>query len=833
MSDKIDPESLLESLGNIYNTPRDELVEIADTCWKHLPQDHPKRFSYATTIAGALHNQYTNTDENDFNQRALEYLQQVLDLMSQATRADQARYGEVCAKCFLAQGIRFGSEEDLDEAIECAEGSVMLTDEEMEDDHVALLLERRSTWSSCYLAKWFESTDKLLDYLKQAGEIAEKGIKMAQAGNVPIVKQIPVLHNYAMAQTVMFDETGEWRYLASALETSEKDHTALAGLPSDARHEWEANHAFRLLRAYKHVLDTRIDSNDKFLCRGHMLREEAIEAITQALKISIERPFSKLENSLTFVYYIEKLQSEEQSQTLAGCANFLKEAVSILVDIALLSTRPNRRKLLSTFYGLSRYTAAACCAAARDPIEALDVLERGRGVALSLQSSSGEFDQLFGVRKADGDFNKRFQQARKELDEAVATGQPYYLRARLFDSFKAIQAEGTAKGLLDPDAGISREQALQLASEGDIVVVNITSIRSDAIIVSKTKIRTLHLPLVDEEALSESSWVIQQALAHDVDDPLEFRRLWAALSDMLARLWRQIARPVLSELGYTRPFSQQHDQWPRIWWVPTGVLCLYPLHAAGLGLHTTKNVINRVISSYASTLGALARLRSCAEVAKRHSALAKSDDVKAVVVAMHHTPLHASLDFVKDEIEVIQSCFPHAEVLDEPRGIDVLHSMESTQIRFYHLSCHGEVDFEDPSQSRLLLTDWETRPLTVNLLRDRMLVTDRTAFLSACYTAHAGVEMEQDECDNLVNALQVAGFCGVIGSLWSVREQSALELVRDFYHHIKHSMQVFETRLNKEALHFATLALAKASCNAGNESQGNPLLWAPFVYFGI
>lgn len=200
---------------------------------------------------------------------------------------------------------------------------------------------------------------------------------------------------------------------------------------------------------------------------------------------------------------------------------------------------------------------------------------------------------------------------------------------------------------------------------------------------------------------------------------------------------------------------------------------------------------------------------------------------------MHHTPLHASLDFVKDEIEVIQSCFPHAEVLDEPRGTDVLQSMESSDIRFYHLSCHGEVDFEDSSQSRLLLTDWETRPLMVNLLRDRMLVTDRTAFLSACYTVHAGVENEQDECDNLVNALQVAGFCGVIGSLWSVREQSALELVRGFYHHIKHSMQVFETRLNKEALHFATLALAKASCNAGNESQGNPLLWAPFVYFGI
>lgn len=134
-----------------------------------MPQDHLKRYSYATTIAAVLQNQYPNTNESGFNQCALEYLQQVLDLMSQATRADQARYGEVCAKCFLAQGNTFGSREDLDEAIECAGSSVMLTDEELEDEYTAILLERRSTWSSCYLAKCFKSREKLLDYLKHAG----------------------------------------------------------------------------------------------------------------------------------------------------------------------------------------------------------------------------------------------------------------------------------------------------------------------------------------------------------------------------------------------------------------------------------------------------------------------------------------------------------------------------------------------------------------------------------------------------------------------------------------------------------------------------------------
>ena len=817
----------------IEKAPSGELVEIAEDLWEAVPEDDPERYSYAITIAKALHHQFMNTDENEFNQRALEYLQQVLGLTSQAPRAAQAEYGAICAKCFLAQGIAFSSDEDLDEAIECAEASVSITEKERMSENATALLERQATWSSCYLAKWFNSEDKSTDYLIEASGIAEKGMENAKTSNISPKQQTPLLSNYVMAQTVMFDMTGEWNHLSCALDIDERHLQVLEDLPSDMQHEWEANYAFHLLRAYRYILDNGIKPNDKFLSRGVALRDEAIKAMTHAINMEIERPFSKLENSLTFVLDIAKLRSEEQSQTLALCADFLKKAIGILVDIALLSKRPDRRKLLSTFYGLSRYTAAACCAAAKDPIEALDALERGRGIALNLQVGSGEPDQKFGTQSAHGEFDRRYSQARKDLDKAVATGQPHYIRSGLFKNLRKIRDEGSAKGLPDPDFGITRKQALELANEGDIVVINVTNIRSDAIIISKTEIRTLHLPLVDEEALSERSWLIQQALAHDVDDPSEFQRLWAALSDMLAQVWRHIARPILSELGYTNSLSQQHDPWPRIWWVPTGILCLYPLHAAGIGLHTTKNVINRVMSSYTSTLSALARLRSCAESVRRHSAQTETENVKAAVIAMHHTPLHASLDYVKDEIAVIQSCFPETEILPEPKGVDVLQSLESAHTLFYHFSCHGYTDFEDPSQSRLLLTDWETRPLTVKLLRERMVSTNRTAFLSACYTAHAGVENEQDECDNLVNALQAAGFCGVIGSLWSVREQSALELVRGFYQHIKNSTQGFETQMNKEALHFATLALAKASCNAGNESRGNPLLWAPFVYFGI
>src|SRR5699024_2157591 len=73
---------------------------------------------------------------------------------------------------------------------------------------------------------------------------------------------------------------------------------------------------------------------------------------------------------------------------------------------------------------------------------------------------------------------------------------------------------------------------------------------------------------------------------------------------LLEWLWDVVARPVLDALGFDGPIVD--GNWPRVWWVPTGVLSQLPLHAAGYhtrGGHET--VIDRVMSSYASSVKAL------------------------------------------------------------------------------------------------------------------------------------------------------------------------------------------------------------------------------------
>jgi hypothetical protein len=65
---------------------------------------------------------------------------------------------------------------------------------------------------------------------------------------------------------------------------------------------------------------------------------------------------------------------------------------------------------------------------------------------------------------------------------------------------------------------------------------------------------------------------------------------------------------------------------PRVWWMPLGLLGLFPLHAAG---HSGEaGALDRVVSSYTSTLRVLAHTRGRPPAVTR----------RQLVVALEHTP---------------------------------------------------------------------------------------------------------------------------------------------------------------------------------------------------
>ena len=100
--------------------------------------------------------------------------------------------------------------------------------------------------------------------------------------------------------------------------------------------------------------------------------------------------------------------------------------------------------------------------------------------------------------------------------------------------------------------------------------------------------------------------------------------------------------------------------------------------------------------------------------------------------------------------------------------------------RWAHFACHGSADLADPSASRLLLDDHQTAPLTVVDVARLRLDDAELAFLSACSTARP-VGRLADEAIHLASAFQLAGYRHVIGTLWPIGDQHAVDIADDIY----------------------------------------------------
>ena len=123
------------------------------------------------------------------------------------------------------------------------------------------------------------------------------------------------------------------------------------------------------------------------------------------------------------------------------------------------------------------------------------------------------------------------------------------------------------------------------ATGGPVVIINASSYGCHALIVDpgSEQPRVITLARLRLDVAVERSSVMLGALAGADDPGLDFRdreRARHAILDVLDWLWDDIAEPVLHALGHVST-PGTGVPWPRVWWCPTGVLSLLPVHAAG------------------------------------------------------------------------------------------------------------------------------------------------------------------------------------------------------------------------------------------------------------
>jgi len=372
------------------------------------------------------------------------------------------------------------------------------------------------------------------------------------------------------------------------------------------------------------------------------------------------------------------------------------------------------------------------------------------------------------------------------------------------------------------------------ATEGPILVVNVSNIRADAIILTPSEVRTLQLPeelLKGAPLFSRHTSTLMIAVTNKrkatviEEEPLGNFYSW---------LWTNCVKLVLNELETMGYLGSKAAQCPRVWWIGCGMASSFPFHAAGIdfGPASLENTLSRVVPSYAPTIKALVHSRLRASIPITDNA-EKNNVNSILLVTMPTTVGQKNLLGVDKERDAIHlSCHGVYGVkeLRLPTAESVLEELD--QSRIAHFACHGLSDPMNPYESHLLLqkeVDGKARLDKLTMLEVSKLTAQQqlwVAFLSACSTVQVKANEFADEGLHLASAFQVAGFAHVIGALWPANDDACARIAGEFYTElIKQNEKEVGQRVVAEALWQAVMRIR-------SEPNTDFSLWAPFVHIG-
>ncbi|KAJ7911295.1 CHAT domain-containing protein [Mycena leptocephala] len=335
----------------------------------------------------------------------------------------------------------------------------------------------------------------------------------------------------------------------------------------------------------------------------------------------------------------------------------------------------------------------------------------------------------------------------------------------------------------------------------------------------------IHVPLSDFTI--HEAQALAKSLASIVGTPGRNDRLHGSIegdmapddifSHILSEIWFKIVRPVLNILAITTPVSQDLG---RIWWCPTGPLAFLPIHAAGLYGEAAigSKLSDFLISSYTPSLTALIQ-----------GFRPQSDSQAGLQLLAVTQPSAEGQSYIPGTQEEIKAIEHHAKgkvpVLRLDKDMATIRNVQMgmKESRWVHFACHG-LQSTSPTESALLIAG--SSRLTLSNIIELSLPNADLAFLSACQTA-TGSHKLQDESVHLAAGMLLAGYRGVIGTMWSIMDNDAPQVASDVYAHLLEASPLDPTRA-AAALHLAVQKLREQS--RGKKSF---LHWVPFIHFGV
>ncbi|KAG0702008.1 TPR-like protein [Suillus ampliporus] len=332
------------------------------------------------------------------------------------------------------------------------------------------------------------------------------------------------------------------------------------------------------------------------------------------------------------------------------------------------------------------------------------------------------------------------------------------------------------------------------AEDGPVIIVNASRYSCDALIILSNQ-DPVHIPLdIARAEVSELASEFQSLTAPvgSSDQQVESNKMVG----VLRKLWDGVVGPIVQALRVGK-FTPRGS---RIWWCPTAEFTLLPLHAAGPYTPNSHSFSHFYISSYTPTLAALIRARR--QVPRDAS------DEHFVAIGQGNPQGGSALRSVAAELAAVAQRVTPVLSFASLADIDATIQGASdalSQNQWLHLACHGMPNRKQPFESSFAMRDG---PLKIREIIRSHLQSPEFAFLSACHTT-VGDESSPDEAIHLAAAMQFSGFRSVIGSMWSVDDSVAGQVVSAFYDNFVDDSGGLDCKHAAGALHKAVKKLRK------------------------
>jgi hypothetical protein len=547
--------------------------------------------------------------------------------------------------------------------------------------------------------------------------------------------------------------------------------------------------------------------------------------------------------------------------------DMLQKGVSLLSKVSPRSiSREDRQHNLSGLSGISSIACSVALSAGLPADQCLHLLESGRAIisALSVRMNG---DILMLEASPHTDLCSRYKDLRDRVwnisqidheypgvgyaDLKQNPGAVSVLAARkstrrdnlaLLEELDKVEQE--IRGLpsfANFQLAPSGEQCMQMAQDGPIVYFNVTELRSDAILITASSISSMDLMelkyadlesnakmLIGDDRITSSNYLSSKA---------ERNKL---LLRVLQWLWDTAVKPVLDRLGLLEQGGSRQSL-PRVYWVASGAMGMMPMHAAGChDPQSMENSISHVVSTYVTTLKALAQSRDAAKAKREVS------EIRTLIVTMPTTASMKPIAAMEEAASLVKTFSRHGVTAPNIEKHPSKETLKSKLPNFNvaHFACHGNSNAINPSKGGLFLGregETEAQHLSIAELSTMQLKNARLAYLSACSTAENLSGLLADEVIHTAGSFQLLGFQQVIGTFWEAGNKEALKVAEGFYDNwlgtSKGDWGGEFTGAVADALHRSILALRDEGIPRVRRTATDPrkdvISWAPFIHIGV